>query len=79
MARYKVEIEEKFFFFKSTRWNNGNIRNIVFINLFQGLSKGNFDNLGNLDLTAFFKLRTIKTTVTVVTIGTLTSDWILPK
>ena len=58
--RYKVEIEEKFIFCKSTRWNNGNIRNIVSINLSQHLSKGNFDNLGNLDLTAFFKLRTIQ-------------------
>ena len=58
--RYKVEIEEKFTFLKSTRWNIGNRRNIVSIvsiYLFHCLSEGNFDNL---DLTAFFKMRTIQ-------------------
>jgi len=43
MARYKVEIEEKFVFLKSTGWNSGYIGNIASINMFQCLSKGNFD------------------------------------
>ena len=53
MARYKVEMEEKIIFFKSTRWNIGYIGNIASINLIQCLSKGNFDNLSNLDLADF--------------------------
>ena len=63
--------------------NSGNIGNIDprldFSKIRSAQNSGNTGNLRNFALADFFTLRTIGIAVIMVTLGTLTLDWILPK
>ena len=59
MARYKVDICEKFVFLRAQGGIQGTLLMLICFKIRSAWNKGNFGNLGNLASTDFFKLRTI--------------------